>query len=357
MISQFLENPFKATETLGINLTDFGINTNAFKVNDNSLLSNNIFGKGEMLFSNKQTPGTTTTTTPGPLYVDGRMVQPEHEEAVLTAILGEGHGPAPQRRIPRPNNERRGSASYYADQWEEKKEYHPRRISPMPREPTTTPPPVSPAPVQTPDFKETSEAIINSVVPFLNVPQLETNEVLPEAKEIRRAPMAVKPPPMIKEMSAKIQLLEERLNKQQELLQKQKSEDKQLRIQKILETLKFGKSGRLSSLQKHLRYSLESEDDLKLSTHPLPALTKAECECLPVTLDNLKGKWIQALSSDLINKKLNKGIEKLFNVTDPSLDCNEIQISPPRDHDPAYSHLVWTLRLANSTNTVRVNIV
>ncbi|KAE9554425.1 hypothetical protein FO519_002353 [Halicephalobus sp. NKZ332] len=340
LISQFLENPLKATETFGINLSEFGLNTSAFKFPDNSLLSNNIFGKGDMLFSNKQPLGPTTTTEPPALYIDGRMVQPEHEDEVLNAILGESHKPDLQAKAPRANMNSESSASYYSDQRENINQYHPRRIGPALRQPTTTPPPVSPAPAQSPDIKETSEAILNSVVPFLNVPKLEDNEVVPKAKEIRRAPTASKPPPMIKEMSAKIQMLEERLNKQQELLQKQKSEDKQLKIQKILETLK---------------YSLESEDDLQLSAHPLPYLTKPECECLPVTLDRLKGRWIQVLSSDVINMKLGKGIEKLFNVTDSSLECNEIQISPPRDHDPVYSHLVWTLRLANSTNTVRLS--
>lgn len=348
LLGQFVENPLQAAGKFGIDLDQFGINKtsleNTIGFNGNPAMNNNLFSKGEILFSNQQK--ISTTTTPAPLFIDGKMVQPENEEVVLNAILGD------KRNQNKPNNPQ-SSASYYSNN-EKTNRVHPKRYRSK-----ITPPPVSPevpsTTVPTTVVPTLPNDLFVSMMPFLNTPKMESNDVIEvteEPREFRRAP--AKPGPIINQMNAKIMSLEQRLNEQQELLKKQKSEDKVLKVQKILETIKFGKSSRFSALQKQLRYSPEVDDELKLDTHPLVDTVDVECECVPVKLDTLKGKWVQVLSSENLNNKLKKSIEKMFGSDNPKLQCSQIQLSPPRDHKPEYSHFYWTLRLANSTNTVRV---
>uniref|UniRef100_A0AC34REJ6 Uncharacterized protein n=1 Tax=Panagrolaimus sp. JU765 TaxID=591449 RepID=A0AC34REJ6_9BILA len=391
LIGQLVENPVQAAEKFGFDLDQFGINKTTLENSiglDNSMLHNNLFGKGDVIFSNQQSTPPPSTEPPA-LFIDGRQVQPQNEAAVLTAILGEqalastipppqhpgvirsnGNGPIARpyyddyddsgRRGPGMNGPRwgmgqgmrqgmgQGQGMRYGQGMGQGQGMGYRMMNQGPgmgrRRINITPAPVSPAPPQessptttAPNLKDlkavsdTSEAIIKSVMPFLNTPKLETNDVvepIEETKEIRRAPTAIRPspPPMIKQMNAKILSLEQRLNEQQELLQQHKSEEKQLKVQKILETIKFGKTSRLSGLQKQLRYSPETDDDLQLTEHPLSEIEPVECECLAVNLDKLKGKWIQTLSSDALNNRFGKTIEKWFGTTNTTLECNEIQL-------------------------------
>uniref|UniRef100_A0AC35EVL7 Uncharacterized protein n=1 Tax=Panagrolaimus sp. PS1159 TaxID=55785 RepID=A0AC35EVL7_9BILA len=392
LIGQLVENPIQAAGNFGFDLDQFGINKtmlensmglNADKAWQSNLLPTTI-NKGDLLFSNNQINAAPTTPAgPEPLYIDGKKVMPENEDAVLNGIFG---GERNNLKQVQPQKGRKlESAQYYGNEkshmrWQENRptpnafitDSHAQNI-PTPRyqnlplQPQPPPPPVSPAPPS--DSVDSANSIINSVMPFINTPQMPTfnNEINDENRavahainrvalgdaEIRRVPMA-RAPEMHK-MNAKILSLEQRLNEQQELLAKQHGEEKELKVQKILETLKFGKGNRLSALQKHLRYSPEAvNDDLRLDTHPLKHLSQIQCECENVSLKQLKGSWVQALASESLISQLNKGIESIFDSKNAKLECAEITITPPRDYNPEYSHFVLGIRMQNATNVVRL---
>uniref|UniRef100_A0A914Y777 Uncharacterized protein n=1 Tax=Panagrolaimus superbus TaxID=310955 RepID=A0A914Y777_9BILA len=394
IISQLVENPIQAAGSLGFDLDQFGINKtmleNSIGLSPDKAWQTNLLptmnNKGDLLFSNQfKAVGPTTPVGPEPLYIDGKKVMPQNEDAVLNGIFGEERNSLKQ--VQPQKGRRLESAQYYGSEKPRMRiqENRPtqnafvtdsyaqnipsQRFQNLPVPPP--PLPVSPAPPS--DGMDSANSIMNSVVPFINTPQMPTfnndntgiidenravahaiNRVSNGDAEIRRVPMARVPE--FNKMNAKILSLEQRLNEQQELLAKQRGEEKELKVQKILETLKFGKGNRLSALQKHLRYSPEAvNDDLRLDTNPLKPLPQIECECENVSLDELKGTWAQGLASDSLISRLNKGIGKIFDTNAAKLECAEISVTPPRDYDPQYSHFVLGVRIQNATNVVRVN--
>uniref|UniRef100_A0AC34FCP3 Uncharacterized protein n=1 Tax=Panagrolaimus sp. ES5 TaxID=591445 RepID=A0AC34FCP3_9BILA len=391
IIGQLVENPIQAAGNLGFDLDQFGINKtmleNSIGISPDKAWQTNLLpmNKGDLLFSNQinNVAVPTTPAGPEPLYIDGKKVMPENEDAVLNGIFG---GERNNLKQVQPQKGRRlESAQYYGN---EKARMRMQENRPTPNSFVTDsqaqnipshrlqnlpvpPPPVSPAPPS--DSMDSANSIINSVMPFINTPQMpnfnnndDNNGIIDENRavahainrvsngdaEIRRVPMARVPE--FNKMNAKILSLEQRLNEQQELLAKQHGEEKEMKVQKILETLKFGKGNRLSALQKHLRYSPEAvNDDLRLDTNPLKPLPQIECECESVSLNQLKGTWVQALASDSLISELNKGMGKIFDTKAAKLECAEISVTPPRDYNPEYSHFVLGVRIQNATNVVR----
>uniref|UniRef100_A0A7E4V2C7 SUN domain-containing protein n=1 Tax=Panagrellus redivivus TaxID=6233 RepID=A0A7E4V2C7_PANRE len=400
LIGQLVENPILAAGNFGIDLDQFGINKTMLEksMGVDGSVQNNLLpmtNKGELLFSNQLTsPAPSTPAKPEPLYIDGQIVRPENEQAVLTAILGEEERrSAPSslnnNRAPAPGGRQRpaaqqSSSGYYDSNTEQfyKGQNQKKAITRRPmylnnnykdKVVVVTPSPVVPAPPPTTTTPSPPEDLLSSVMPFFNTPKIVPTEEYIDAfdspnsvveavnrvnsgnGEIRRAPMATTPSYEMDAMQAKLVSLEKTLNDRLEMLAKQHNAEKDVKVEKILETIKFGKTSRLSALQKSLRYSPSmTHDDLRLDTHPLSVVPPSECTCVPVKLNNLKGRWVQVLGSTALSARLESTIGALFNTTPTGLDCGQVQISPERDFEPAYAHFVWGFRLSKATNVVRL---
>uniref|UniRef100_A0A0N4YZZ1 Conserved secreted protein n=1 Tax=Parastrongyloides trichosuri TaxID=131310 RepID=A0A0N4YZZ1_PARTI len=125
-----------------------------------------------------------------------------------------------------------------------------------------------------------------------------------------------------------------------------------------------GRSSRISFLQNQPRYAQQKDNSkmaIDFSTDNVvesinnPTTSDVKCECLEMDIDQLKGSWTKAMSSNLMITKFKKIVGKMFGMDGKmELTCSAFTIIPS-DVDDLTGKVQWTFKTPNSKRSFKIN--